>query len=71
MGLTWEYMPSGLLLSLKKSEALFVILHLLHTFAMSAAELARCACKLLPGCASPGFSPRGHVAKLQDHAPPL
>ena len=56
--LTWEYMPSGLLLSLKKSEALFVILHLLHTFAMSAAELARCACKLLPGCASSGFSPR-------------
>ena len=56
-GLTWEYIPSGLLLSLKKFAALFVILHLLHTFATSAAELAICACKL-PGCASSGFSPR-------------
>ena len=57
MLLTWEYMPSGLLLSLKKSKALFVILHLLHTLATSAAEPAMCACKV-PGCASSGFSPR-------------
>ena len=57
VSVTWEYMPSGLLLSRKKSAALLVILHLLHTFATSAAEAARCACRL-PGCASPGFRPR-------------